>query len=134
MKRKQYFMAVLLTSILCLQITVYADLLFGHVEICGNAYLTGLGDCAINCDDLPIAEQDECLSQKLQCINNAGSNYRGCLAGLGWEEPQMDKCGAAEHAKYMCISGYSVCGGFEVEGCLSEYMSCMAASGIYDCE
>ena len=135
MKRKQYFMAVLLAGILCLQITVYADLI-GSVEVCGFDYLGGLGGCAVNCEDQPTPEDREvCYLEKSNCIRNEGSAYRSCLGGLPWwMEPEMDKCGAAEQAKYFCISGYSVCGGFEVEGCLSEYMSCMATSGIYDCE
>lgn len=134
MKRKQYFMAVLLASILCLEITVYAGL-FDQVNACGDAYLGGLSDCGAFCELLPTeVERSACRSQRSHCINSVGLGYSYCLSGLGWEEAQMDKCGAAEHAKYMCISGYSVCGGFEVEGCLSEYMSCLATSGIYDCE
>ena len=142
MKRRQSFillgMTVLLATILCLQTTAYADL-FDDVFACGDNYLEGLGNCndALLCDGPGFLDEQErqvCRTLRGYCYNTVGVNYSSCLSGLGWEQPQMDKCGAAEEAKYACISGYSVCGGFEVEGCLSTYMSCMATSGIYDCE
>lgn len=138
MKRKQslvvFIVAGLLASIVCLQITVYAGL-FEDVFACGDAYSAGMSNCSVDCTWQPTEEErSACRSARAACYSQAVSDYGDCLSPLGWEDPQMDKCGAADYARDLCNIEYQNCGGFTVEGCLSSYNTCLMDTGIYQCE